>query len=286
MKKIWLALGLYLCLPYSAEAQLFKPKNTKKAKYANTVTALSTAKPSVKKSETWFYYSIAENKAEEQHLKIADMRYNVAGELIEWKVFDMAGELDYIYLYEYEPNPKRVKRFIQYPEAVPILDLLETYNANNQLCKTEYFGQNGKLIESNEWEYNTLGKLALCSKRNEKNALIYKIRYEYDEKGRSRKETHFNLQTAETHDVVFSYDQNNLLAQETRYQSTGELERKILYNYDDRHRILEKKVFVGKELQVLEKYIYSSINDEVAHSTYTAGGKELSEYVVYKYEFN
>lgn len=285
MKKILLAASFSLLLSNFSHAQLFKPKADKKQKFATPV-AMSAAKPSTKKAEAWFYYSIADNKAEEHNLKIADMRYNLAGELIEWKVFDMSGEIDYIYLYEYQTNPKRIKRFIQYPETEPILDLLETYNDKNQLVKSEYFGADNKLIETNEWEYNAQGNVTLSTKRNDKNVLIYKVRYEYDEKGRARKETHFNLQTDETHDITFSYNQNNLLAQETRYQSTGELDRKILYSYDDKERVLEKKSFRGKELEVVEKYIYSSISNEVAHSTYTAGGNELSEYVVYKYEFN
>ncbi len=285
MKKILLAASLSLFLVNIAEAQLFKPKVDKKQKFATQV-ALSANKPSVKKTESWFYYSIADNKAEDHHLKVADMRYNSAGELIEWKVFDMSGELDYIYLYEYQSNPKRIQRFIQYAEAEPILDLLETYNDKNQLVKSEYFGTHNKLIETNEWEYNAQGNVALSTKRNEKNTLVYKVRYEYDEKGRARKETHFNLQTNETHDITFAYNHNNLLMQESRYQITGELERKILYVYDDKQRVLEKKSFRGKELEVVEKYIYSSISNEVAHSTYTAGGNELSEYVVYKYEFN
>jgi hypothetical protein len=285
IKKILLASLLFSALQSFSYAQLFKSKTDKQTKFATPVT-LSTTKIPIKKAESWFYYSIANNQAETHHLKIADMRYNTAGELVEWKVFDMNGDLDYIYLYEYENNPKKIKRFIQHQEAEPILDFSESYNSKNQLIKSEYFGQNGKLIETNEWEFDKNDRICASTKRNDKNVLIYKIKYEQDQQGRSRKETHFNLQTDESYDLAFTYDNNNLLIQENRYFSTGELDKKNIFSYDEKQRVVEKKVYKGKEIEVVEKYIYSSINNEVAHATYTDGGKELAEYMVYKYEFN
>ncbi len=286
MKNLVLLLCLLGVCGHDAMAQLFKRKPDKLLVESTTGSAAASPTVKRKKAESWWYYGIFDNQTHDENVKVADLEYTPEGKLEKWQVYDLEGNLDYTYLYEYDPSLNQMKRWMQEQNKNAVLDFVETYSGLGQVIETKRFGDKNVVLELTRTEYNALGQLMKTTRLDGAQQKLYEVVYEYFESPKSRVETHTNYQTKEEMTVATAFNDKNQVTEETWYKSTGELIRKTEYAYDSQNRLVEKKFYRnGKQVDVVETYAYGSLNDEVTHSTYVGGGKELAEYVVYKYEF-
>lgn len=284
MKKICLLFGLSAMFWGSElSAQLFRRPLKKDASFPTTQTP---SKVQQKKAETWWYYAVFDNQTAEENVKVADISYNAEGKISEWRVYNMEGKLNYTYVYEYDRAKLQAKRSIKMPSGETVLDFIETFNGQSQLAEKQRFNEQGDLIEITLTEYNSLGQLMKTTRLDANKVPQYEAMYEYIDAPKAILETRTNLLTKEVLNITTTLNADGQPLEETAYKGTGELLHKTAYSYDNQKRLLEKKFYKnGKQVDVLETYLYSTVSNEVTHSTFTEGGKELSEYVIYKYEF-
>lgn len=277
-------LALFVLLFFIANTAIFAQKSTK---IKNNIAIPPL--PKEKKSESWWYYAIFDNQVAEENVKIAALDYH-KGKLEKWSVFDKDGNLDYAYLYDNDLSNNQIKRFLEKANQKANLDYIETFNKLQQLTERSIYNSQGEIIEKKVWEYNALGqkiseKTYQVSDKKELQ-LNYEIQYEIITDLNAIIESHHNYSTYLKHQIAIQYNALNLPVEEAYYQATGELIQKIVYNYDQQNRLIEKLIYPnGVHMQIKETYVYSALNNEVIHATYTNGGQELAEYIVYRYDY-
>ncbi len=287
-KTIWTSALLALTLLATGYTHA---QTSSKRKNNALATATTVALKKEKKAETWHKYAVFDGQLAEEYVQIAAIDYNDKGKKDRWKVYNESGTLKYTYLYDHDVSKNQIRCFIETEDKQTQLEYVETYNRLQQLVEREDFIDGNKQpISRKTWEYNALGKVINHQShqiRGQKMQLAYEISYEYQEESNTCIETHTNHLSNTGHQVVIAYNDDGLPAEETSYQLTGEMLRKTTFYYDALGRISEQRIYPnGHEMEVREVFSYGALGDEQARATYTRGGEQLQEYIVYKYEFN
>ena len=282
MKRLILFVLLLIYIVSPIWAQKNKNKN-------QSIAISNTIQSKEKKAETWWYYAIFDNQVAEENVKIAALDYH-QGKVEKWSVFNKDGNLDYTYLYDYDPSSNQVKRFIEDKEQKARLDYIEYFDKLQQLTQREVYNSLGEIIEKKIFQYNALGQKILeqTYQISDKKTLElnYEIQYEQLTEIKSVIETHINHSTFLKHQVAIQYNALDLPIEEAYYQATGELIQKVVHIYDQQNRLIEKLIYPnGVQMQIKETFVYGALDNEVIHATYINQGQELAEYIVYRYEY-
>jgi len=243
--------------------------------------SLAQSNTEILKTETCWSYTIENNTPTTSGSVSRQVEYDDQGKKTKITTYKEDGLIAYEYFFDYSMNIRET--YWKLSDGTKVKSEIEVYNDDGKLLERIRYSTDGKLQDKIKVAYEK-GQKSQEIYFNKSNEIIFAIDYSYNKEQKTIRELYTDYVDDENTIGAIDLDANALPKAYTEYKTSGPLVRSIVYERDEGGRVLVKETYAAdNSLQLKEVYEYTE--NEKHYSVYVNGGTELTEHVIYKYNY-